>query len=172
MTKTCGYCGSEIEKINDKQYYCEFCTMTLSESSVKENGERVDLKVMHYEMSVSDLNKTTPELMVLSTIELLHLLTLARSERSKAYGLMNTFWKAQEVSEDEEYKKFESEAGKEYQLATKKVFVIENIVGKRLGYIPQRINKYFLAKYMNNIENCNTNPMVINKERRRKVAAQ
>ncbi len=35
MGKTCGYCGSKIEKINEVQYYCDFCTMTLSGSSVK-----------------------------------------------------------------------------------------------------------------------------------------
>ncbi|MCP1188482.1 hypothetical protein NKR17_05210 [Priestia flexa] len=139
MGKTCGYCGSKIEKINEVQYYCDFCTMTLSGSSVKENGERLHIKKLTYEVDPSHLNKTTPELMVLSTIELLHLLTLARSERSQNYSLMNSSWKAQEVSEDEMFKKLESAAGKEYQKATKKVFVLENLVGQRLGYVPKEL---------------------------------
>ncbi|MED4587643.1 hypothetical protein P9304_02755 [Priestia flexa] len=135
---------------------------------LKENGERLHIKKLTYEVDPSHLNKTTPELMVLSTIELLHLLTLARSERSQNYSLMNSSWKAQEVSEDEMFKKLESAAGKEYQKATKKVFVLENLVGQRLGYVPKRINRQFMEKYMYNIDSCNTKPMIIHQQRRSK----
>lgn len=68
------------------------------------------------------LDKTTPELMLYSTFELLSLLKYARTERTNVYQLMTTFYKARQQQKTDEYKESEEYIGKEYEKITRKMF--------------------------------------------------
>jgi len=67
--KTCPYCGSKIEKINHDYYYCDFCSIQLDARVVKENHERLDVRFRDLAFA-SYIDRTTPEIMTLSTFEL------------------------------------------------------------------------------------------------------
>lgn len=56
------------------------------------------------------------------------------------------------VSKDgiEEYKESEEYSGKEYEKITRKMFVLENLIRQRLGYVPHRITDAFRQVF-----NCN-----------------
>jgi hypothetical protein len=166
--KTCPYCGSNIEKVNQQQYYCDFCTMNLDVRIVKENGERIDVRVREFALDVH-IDKTTPEIMTLSTFELLFLLKAIRKERSDMYNYLNIFHKAGKQNDDDEFKENEELTGKDYLYLTKKMFIVENIIRTRLGYVPTRITENYLAKYLDSIKNAKSGPMVIRTERRKKV---
>ncbi|MED4456147.1 hypothetical protein [Metabacillus fastidiosus] len=163
-TKTCPYCGSNLEKMKDK-YYCSFCVMTLAAASVKENRERLEVKINDFTLTAYT-DKTTPELMVLSTFELLYLLKEIRQERGSMYSHMNTFRKAGEETETEEFKQIEEETGKQYMHLTKKAFVVENILRKRLDYVPDRITENSLIRHLDNIKKDKKRPMVIRTKRK------
>ncbi|ATX83238.1 MULTISPECIES: hypothetical protein [Bacillus amyloliquefaciens group] len=141
--ETCPYCATSIQK--DNQYYCSFCLMYIH--NVQRDGKR---EIIEYREHTSelDLDKSTPELMTLPTIELFHLLRLSRKIRKQKY--------------DQLYKsRLESEKGNEsesvqiatgnYQYYTKKMYIIENILNKRLGYIPDRIDNVFLKSYLEKV---------------------
>jgi len=167
--KTCPYCGSNVEfnEMNN-QYYCDFCCMILNPLIVKSNGERIDIRVNEAPLDVH-IDKTTPELMTLSTFELLYLLKAIRKERSDMYGYMNTFYKASQQDNEEAFKEYEEQSGKDYMFFTKKAFIVENIIRTRLGYVPTRITDSYLAKYVEYIKNDKNKPMIIRTERKNKV---
>ncbi|MDQ0271143.1 MULTISPECIES: hypothetical protein [Bacillaceae] len=165
--KTCPYCGSNIEKMNQQQYYCDFCTMTLAASIVKENRERLDVRFRDIVFDTA-IEKTTPELMVFSTFELLYLLKMIRNERSNMYSHMHVFHRAGEEG-NTEFKEVEKETGRNYMYYTKKGFIVENIIRARLGYVPTRITENYLVKYLENIEKDKNRPMIIRTERQKKV---
>jgi hypothetical protein len=162
--KTCPYCGSDVEMMNPHQYYCDFCSMTLDASIVKENRERLDVYFRDFCLE-SDIKKTTPELMTFSTFELLYLLKMIRHERSSMYHHMHVFHRAGESTE--EFKEVEKEAGGEYLYLTKKAFVVENIIRQRLGYVPSRITENYLLKYLENIKKDKKGPMIIRTQRKK-----
>lgn len=164
--KTCPYCGSNLEKVTDHQYYCDFCTMTLAAASVKENRERVDVVVNDFVLR-DYANKTTPELMALSTFELLYLLKEIRAERSLMYHHLHIFHRAGE--ETNEFKEMEKESGNEYMYLTKKAFVLENIIRKRLDYVPTRITEYDLVKHLESVKKDKKRPMIIRTQRKEKL---
>lgn len=163
--KTCPYCGSNIEKINHHKYYCDFCAMNLDFQSVKENGERLTVRVSDVALDVH-IDKTTPEIMTLSTYELLYLLRAIRKERSDVYSLMNVFYKAGKQENTNKFKEFENKNWKGLFVLYKKAFVVENIIRSRLGYVPNRITDTYLLNYLNNIKNDKSAPMVIRTERK------
>lgn len=161
--KTCPYCGSNVERMNQQQYYCEFCCMSLDARLVKENRERLDVRVREFALEVY-IEKTTPELMTFSTFELLYLLSMIRKERNDMYSQMNTFYKAGLKGETDEFKAYEKITGKDY------VFYEKVICGGkyhtfRLGYVPSRITESYLVKYLENIKNDKNGPMMIRTER-------
>ena len=143
--KTCPYCGSKIEKINQDYYYCDFCSMKLDERIVKENHERLDVRFRDFAFA-SYIDKTTPEIMTLSTFELLYLLKMIRKERNDMYHYMHVFRRAGE--ESNEFIEAEKESGGDYLYFTKKAFVVENIIRTRLGYVPERITENYLVNYL------------------------
>ena len=177
MKKTCPYCGGNIKKKNIAQYYCDFCCMTLDSKIVKENRERLDIRVSECALDVH-MDKTTPEIMKLSSFELLYLLKAIRKERRDMYRHMNTLYKAGEqenidekAGEQEnidEFKEYERIAGQNYMYYTKKAFVVENIIRTRLGYVPAQITENYLVKYLENIKNDKTDPMIIRTKRRKR----
>ena len=91
--KTCPYCGSHIERMGHQYYYCDFCCMNIDIRIVKENHERLDVRFRDFALD-SYIDKTTPEIMTLSTFELLYLLKMIRKERHDMYHHMHVFHQA------------------------------------------------------------------------------
>jgi hypothetical protein len=117
--KTCPYCGSNLKPRNKQQYACDFCSMTFAVSEVKENRER--LEVRFYDFALEGyIDWTTPELMTLSTFELLCLLKILRKKRNEMYHLLLNFYRAGEQESNKEWKDYEKVAGREYLYITKK----------------------------------------------------
>lgn len=99
---TCPYCGSELVQ-QQREYYCDFCVMNVPETLVQRNHERISVRVRDFALEVH-LERTTPELMMLSTFELLRLLKYARAERTSFYRYLNTFYKARKHGNTDELK--------------------------------------------------------------------
>ena len=165
--KTCPYCGSNIEKRNNGHYYCEFCCMALDPMIVKSNRERIDVRVTEVALDVH-IDKPTPEIMTLSTFELLYLLKAIRKERGDMYSQLNTFYKAGKQGNTDEFNEYEEITGKDYMYYTKKAFIVENIIRTRLGYVPARITENYLVKYLEYIKNDKKGPMIIRTERQKR----
>ena len=165
--KTCGYCGSPI-KPKAEGYYCSFCEMSLQPSHVKENHERLEVRVQEFALE-EYIHKSTPELMMLSTFELIYLLKEARAGRSKMYHQNLVFHDAMDVSKDTSYMEYEKISGEEYTYITRKMFVLENLVRERLGYIPRRITDQLLVQYLDKIHKGKNGTMKISTERKKHV---
>lgn len=136
MTNTCPYCGTKLKKETDF-FFCDFCDMNLPLDRIQKEGERI--QIINREINSAYLNMTTPELMTFSTWELILLLKEARKTRAFFFEPTR---KNTQKGEDEQFK-----------LSTKKMYVIENILKIRLGYIPANLNQSFLNRYKKNIEN-------------------
>jgi hypothetical protein len=163
--KTCPYCGSSIERMNHQYYDCDFCCMKVDSRIVKENHERLDVRFRDFALD-SYIDKTTPEIMTLSTFELLYLLKMIRKERNDMYYHMHLFHRAGKEGITG-YNEVEKETGRDYMYYTKKAFVVENIIRTRLGYVPERITESYLVKYLQNIKNDKrTGPMIIRTQRK------
>lgn len=94
------------------------------------------------------MEKTTPELMRLSTFELLSLLKTIRAERTDMYKYLNVFYRVRTNEDRDDFWEKEEEAGREYERITRKMFVLENILRQRLGYGPHRISNKHLEQYL------------------------
>ncbi|MDO7285917.1 hypothetical protein Q5W88_21675 [Shouchella clausii] len=159
---TCPYCGTELldQQVN---YYCSFCEMAIPSASIQYNHEREqifnDFDLCQDEFMLDlYINKRTEELLQLSTYELLYVLRHLRAQRSEIYKSLHTFKNAQ-VTE------YTEEAGKLYEESTKRMFVVENILRQRLGYVPSRVTENFLSKYKEMILKDKGTAMVIRKKR-------
>ena len=160
---TCPYCGSKlIQQV--EQYYCDFCVMELSPDQVQLNHERISVRVRDYALDVY-LDKTTPELMRYSTFELLNLLKYARSERANIYKLMDTFYKARIELKNNNYKEEEDYSRKEYEKITRKMFVVENLLRQRLGYVPHKITNDYLFRFLEDMKKDKQTPMTFGKQK-------
>ncbi|MET3574233.1 hypothetical protein ACFFIY_12185 [Bhargavaea ullalensis] len=161
---TCPYCGCELVH-QAATYYCDFCVMQMGTDQIQHNHERLAVRVRDF-VPGDYVEKTTPELMILSTYELLCLLKQVRAERTAMYQLMNTFYKARKHQNSDNYRKEEAYSGQEYERITRKMFVLENLIRMRLGYVPSRITEQHLNRYLENIRKDKLKPMFIRKERR------
>ncbi|MBH0167221.1 hypothetical protein IHV12_20050 [Fictibacillus sp. 7GRE50] len=166
---TCPYCGSELMQ-QLGEYYCNFCVMNVPETLVQRNHERISVRVRDFALEVH-LERTTPELMTLSTFELLSLLKYARAERTALYRYLNTFYKARKQGNTDEFKESEAYSGTEYEKITRKMFVLENIIRQRLGYVPHRITEGYLAKYVDYMKKDKHKPMAIRQQRNEEMKA-
>lgn len=154
--KTCAYCGSELEGL-----YCSYCELVLSEKYIHEDGKRMSHTIEAYP-DESRMFKSTRELLTLETIELLYILRYARKHRSMVYHMRINIKKA--AAEGNDMSKYDQASYTEYEQATRKVWVIENIIKDRLGYYPQKITEPFLASYLERIERSEGKPMKIYKK--------
>lgn len=147
--KTCGLCGTKLDN-----NYCSYCEMELKERYILKDGQR--LRQGSDFMGYPDRSKifsTTNELMQLETIELLCLLREARSYRAEAYKLRVLRHNAEKQEEfNEEVSRIDEFSYDEYSNATRKVWVIENIIKDRLGYFPQKVTMNFLNMYLERME--------------------
>src|SRR5699024_2645198 len=123
--KTCAFCGSEIEL-----RYCDFCDMELEEKYILVNGERLaQYKAFKGYPDQSLIFSSTKELMELETIDLLCLLREARSHRANVFNLRLLRHKAEEQEGyTEQVSDLAVKTYSEYEIATRKVWVIENII--------------------------------------------
>lgn len=153
--KTCAYCGSEV-----KGKYCSYCDMDLIDRYILDNGNRLSQSISHLPLD-QDIFKTTKELIQLETIELLCLLRIARKYRSEIYNWRILTHRAEsaggEVNEMKE-KSFE-----DYEDATRKVWVIENIIKDRIGYYPKKVTEDFINMYNDRIEESEKKKMFMQK---------
>lgn len=143
--KTCGFCGS---KLNNN--FCTFCEIELSDKYIMKDGNRLNqFESFKGYPNESEIYKSTKELMELETIHLLCLLREARSVRAETYKLRALRHQAEKQEGfTEKVKEIEEYTYKEYENATRKVWVIENIIKDRLGYYPERVTNNFLNMYL------------------------
>lgn len=159
--KTCPYCASELQAAADL-YYCSFCCM--KGMTPAEDGGRRSRYTMKFSIGHEDLEKTTPELMLYHTFDLLRLLKFLRDERRSYYHNIKTLRKAGEMTE--EFKQLEQEVGGTYEQLTRKTWIVENILKDRIGYIPQKVTDQLLATVEERAEHeRNHKLMVIRKAR-------
>jgi hypothetical protein len=131
---------------------------------VKEKHERLDVRFREFALAAY-IDKTTPEIMTLSTFELLYLLKMIRKERNDMYHHMHVFRRASDAGSND-YKEAEKDSGRDYIYFTKKAFVVENIIRTRIGYVPERITEKYLANYLESIKNDKKSPMIIRTKRK------
>lgn len=127
---TCGFCGTELNNS-----YCSFCNMQLKNKNITKNGERIQHN-KNITFNKDDVFLPTVKLMKLETLTLLHLLKEARKIRSNIFN----------IKLEAEQKTYN-----EYETATRRVWVIENIIKNRLGYYPKRLTHDFLEAYIDKI---------------------
>lgn len=133
--------------------------MKLKDDDVQENGKRKN----HLPASqpfLSDLNKSTPELMRFSTVELLFLLKFARKERADIYKLRYIFIQAMKEGANE-FTEAEEYTFTEYEKATRKCFVLENLIRERLGYYPAKLTDSYIQTFAARMEESAKKDMVI-----------
>jgi hypothetical protein len=141
--------------------------MNVDQMMVKENHERLDVRFREFVLD-SQMDKTTPEIMTLSTFELLYLLKMIRKERSDVYHHMSVYHRANQAGIND-FQEDEKETGRDYMYYTKKAFVVENIIRTRLGYVPERITENFLFRYLEKIQqDKRKGPMMIRTQRQKK----
>jgi hypothetical protein len=157
--KTCPYCGSAVSFSNLDFGYCAFCEMKILYKDIQENGQRKQL-LPESQPTLSDLKKSTPELRRLSTVELLFLLKWAREERATIYKQRYTFIRAMKQVVDE-FAEAEQYTFKEYERATRKCFVLENLVRERLGYYPVKLTDSYIQNLAVKTEESGLKEMVI-----------
>lgn len=153
--RTCAYCGSEL---NNR--YCSFCELELMDRYILKDGERLKNDIPHFPEQ-RDIFKSTSELLQLETIELLCLLRHARNYRSEVYKLRIITHKANDQGGGLE--EIEASSYGDYEEATKKVRVIENIIKDRVGYYPEKVTENFLSMYLERIEKSQRKKMRIKK---------
>jgi len=170
--KTCCYCGSHVVEYQEPgTYYCEFCDMVLDALSLCSDASRRGPAIVEVCFD-THYSKTTPELMLLSTYELLHLLSYARKYRSECWDNLEMSKKLlrsikKDSFEDKMLIKDATFVVEEnydlYMKATRKMYVFENLLCERLGYIPKRITQNFLRQYEELMEERKDTPMIVSK---------
>lgn len=157
--KTCGFCGTEV-----KEKTCGFCEMELEEHQILKNGKRFAQynKFLGFP-SEEEVYKSTKELMQKETIDLMCILREARRIRSEAYKFRKIRHDAEkELGFNEQVQDLDEQTYNEYEYATRKVWVIENIIKERLGYFPKRINNNYINGFVDRIEDSEKKRMFIN----------
>jgi|SRR5699024_7979564 len=163
--KTCGFCATELQ---DK--YCSFCDMELLEQHIMTNGKRMNQAEQFTHLpDPQEIYSTTTELMEKETIELLCLLKEARKIRADMYQLRLLRHQAEEENGmNEDVRNIEEQTYSEYENATRKVWVLENIIKKRLGYFPKRLTQNFLNGYLQRMEESEEKPMILRRSIKKK----
>ena len=140
--KTCAYCGTELET-----NFCDYCDMELEERYILHDGKRIESLIEHFPEQ-EGIFKNTKELLQLKTIELLCLLQHARKYRAEVYNLRLLRHQAEkQQGMNEAIEQIDKTSYSEYENATRKMWVIENIIKDRIGYYPQKITENFITLY-------------------------
>lgn len=155
---TCAFCGTELDNT-----YCSYCEMELESRYILKNGERLgQFKGFSGYPDKSLVFSSTKDLIKLETIELLCLLREARSHRAEVYKLRKLRHEAEkQEGYTERVEEIDEVSYKEYENATRKVWVIENIIKDRLGYYPKRVTMNFLNMYVERMKESEEKAMVM-----------
>ncbi|MED2974238.1 hypothetical protein P4361_18575 [Fictibacillus sp. B-59209] len=156
--KTCPYCGTKVA-LSPLSSYCSFCEMQISRGDLQDYGKRKNF-LPASQPSLSDLNKSTAQLMNFSTVELLFLLKFARKERADIYQQRYVFIQAMKEGANE-FSGAEQYAFLEYERATRKCFVLENLVRERMGYYPSKLTDSYIQTLAARMEESVKKDMVI-----------
>ncbi|MGX1449982.1 hypothetical protein ACUXOD_003790 [Bacillus sp. 153480037-1] len=155
MGYTCPYCGSGLHDEKD-HYFCDFCVMDISKDQAQMGGHRIH--ETHQKVDSSDLKKSTPELMTYSTWSLILLLKEVRKRRAILYkATLN----AEKYSRGYRDKQKADDIAAEFQDVTKRMYIIENILKKRLSYIPDNLRDSYLRDYEKHMSNKKTNDKML-----------
>jgi hypothetical protein len=133
--------------------------MKLENTDVQEFGKRKSL-LPASQPSLSDLDKSTPELMCFLTIELLFLLKFARRERADMYKQRYIFIRAIKEGAGE-FTEAEQYTYHEYERATRKCFILENHIRERIGYFPAKLTNSYNQTLASRMKECAKKDMVI-----------
>ncbi|QNR70556.1 hypothetical protein IAQ67_29300 (plasmid) [Paenibacillus peoriae] len=163
MTYTCPYCGTELRNEN-QSYYCVFCEMAVSAEDVQQNGERRQITFQTDNVSISDAEQNTCQLMQRSTNDLIVLLRLVRQKRTDYYNYLRVINKASE--KDSSFQNQAQVTGKDYEYWTRKAWVLENILRERTCVFPERITDDYLLSLSVRAEKINGKTMKISKGKR------
>lgn len=85
----------------------------------------------------------------------------ARNYRSEIYKLRILTHKGKDQGGN--MQEIEATSYSDYEDATRKVWVIENIIKDRVGYCPPKINDEFLSRYLDKIADSQKKRMTIKK---------
>lgn len=150
---TCAYCATELSS-----RYCPFCEMELKDYQISKNGNRMS-STLNFIPAEVEIFKDTKTLMKKETIELLFLLRYARKHRSDVYNLRINVHRASKQGND--MQEYDTSSYNDYEEATRKVWVIENIIKDRMGYYPKQVTENFLSLYLQRIEESQKKPMFL-----------
>lgn len=165
---TCSYCGSEIYIMDSGPYQnhaqCTFCNIILGPESswgmYATDNERVPSQQINPFLDITYARKDLKEIDRLQTCDILYLLKMAREERAANYNLLRIFNKAVEVGE-KEFQTNAAEQGIEYEYWTRRCWMLENLLIKRLGYFPDRIYDAMILKMRERFETAKAKLMKI-----------
>lgn len=155
---TCPYCGSEVESYGH-DFYCFYCEMIVDSNDVQQNGKRKNF-LPASQPTHDYLKRNTPQLMTITTVEMLFLLKFARAERSSVYGHRYTFIQAMKEGVGE-FKEGEQYMFEEYEYWTRKCFVLENLIRERIGYIPAKLTESYIQNLAGKMLESTKKDMVI-----------
>lgn len=159
--KTCRFCGTEvIQRCQQQVFICKFCKMELEAADVMENGKRVPVQVDSF-VTLEMAYLSTQELMNRTTYELLQLLAMVRTENEELADAVRIAKTAYDM--DASFHHLVQTVMKKQEFWMKKVFVLENILRDRLGYIPKKINDRVLIQIRELIRVGNLKSMVLDK---------
>lgn len=161
--KTCGYCGSAVER-RANMYYCTFCDMELFLEDVQEDGQRKPIS-MTVGATLAGAERSTPELMELDSYYLTELLTLVRSQRKQVYNSLRIVNRGAALSPA--FGQAQKQGGENYHYWTRKAWVIENILRERAGFYPAKITEDYLDRMRQQIDKGNETPMLIQSDSKR-----
>ncbi|WP_348625369.1 hypothetical protein ABFT51_27935 (plasmid) [Paenibacillus peoriae] len=155
--KTCGYCGSVVER-KANMYYCVFCDMELFREDVQEDGQRKPVSIT-VGATLNGAERSTPELMELDSYYLTELLTLVRSQRKQVYNSLRIVNKGAALSPG--FEQAQKQGGQNYHYWTRKAWAIENILRERAGFYPAKITLNYLNLFREQVHKSNELPMLI-----------
>ena len=139
--------------------YCGLCEMFVQPST---DGKRLDRFEKVEFIGYDQVRMKTPQLMELHTKSLLELLKYMREERRNYFSTMATMKKVS--SKIPEYKEGERMSADEYEMMTRKCFVVESILNERMGYIPKKVTEALILNYDKRVQDpYNEKAMVIKK---------
>ncbi|WP_063568275.1 hypothetical protein [Paenibacillus sp. O199] len=136
---TCPYCGGDLKSEIDF-YYCGFCEMSITTEDAQENGQRKQIPFLLNNVTISDADENTMQLMQRSTNDLIVMLRLVRQKRTDFYNYLRVLNKAKG-----DFQEHVELTGKDYEYWTRKTWVLENILRDRTGVFPERITDDYLS---------------------------
>ncbi|MCY7522330.1 hypothetical protein [Paenibacillus larvae] len=135
--------------------------MELVAADVMENGKRVPVQVDSF-VTLEMAHLSTKELMNRTTYELLQLLAMVRTENEDLADAVRIAKTAYDM--DASFHDLVKTVIEKQEFWMKKVFVLENILRDRLGYIPKSLNDQVLEQVKNLITMGNLTSMRIKNE--------